>query len=108
MSTLRLPTFRTDFDHRYNIVLDGVTVILEFHYNRRADRWNVHFFDVNSTPIRHGIRLVIGIDLLQRVALRLQPPGQFTVVDTTEADIEPDGNTLGVECQFRYIEEADL
>ena len=40
MATLNLPTFPANPDHKYNIVLDGVTVILEFHYNARADRWS--------------------------------------------------------------------
>lgn len=109
MTTLKLPTFRENLDHKYNIVLDGGTVILEFHYNRRAARWSVHFFDVETAAIRHGVRLVVGLeDLLGRVALATKPPGNFRVVDTTDADTEPDGDTLGVESQFRYVEEADL
>jgi len=104
MATLRLPTFRTNLDHRYNIVLDGQTVVIEYHYNRRADRWTAHFYDVTLTPIRHGVRLVVMDDLLRRVALETNPPGSFDVVDTTGADTEPDGDTLGVQTQVRYAE----
>ena len=106
MATLRLPTFKDNRDHRYNIVLDGVTITLEFHFNARANRWNVHFFDVENVAIRHGVRLVTGIDLLQRVALATKPPGSFTCVDTTGVDTEPDGDTLGEEVQFRYEETS--
>lgn len=108
MTTFNLPTFAAQADHRYNITLDGVFVALEFHYNTRADRWTMHLFDIDDVAVRHGVRLVTGIDLLQRVAVVIAPPGQFTVVDTTGADTEPNLTTLGVEALLRYIEQADL
>lgn len=104
MGLRRLPTFASNRDHRYNVVLDGETFIFEFHYNARADRWTVHVFDVTETPVRHGVRLVLMDDLLRRVALETKPAGSLNVVDTTGADIEPDGETLGVETQVRYAE----
>ena len=104
MATLKLPVFPTDYDHKYNIVLDGETVILEFHYNARADRWSVHFYDATNTAIRYGVRLVNGIDLLQRVAKETKLPGVFTMVDTTNDDLEPTAATLGNELQLRYEE----
>ena len=105
MSTLKLPVF-TDTDYKYNIQLDGETFTLEFHYNSRADRWNLTVFDVEDEPVKHGARLVIDIDLLQRVALETKPAGELTVVDTTEDDLEPDSDTLGDQCQLRYVEAA--
>ena len=104
MATLRLPLFPANFDHQYNIVLDGVTLTIEFHYNARADRWNINMFDVEGVPIRHGIRLVIGFDLLRRIALATKPLGELSMVDTTGQDIEPTAATLDVETQLRYEE----
>lgn len=108
MTTYRLPTFTADPDHKYDIQLDGETFNLAFHYNARADRWGVSLFDVEENPVKHGARLVTGIDLLQRVASEAKPLGQLTVVDTTENELEPTNETLGQQCQLRYIEEADL
>lgn len=104
MATLQLPTFRENLDHKYNIVLDGETFVLEFHYNARADRWTTHWFDVDNVAIRHGVRLVVLEDLLRRVALETKPAGSVDVVDTTGADTEPDSQTLGEESQLRYAE----
>jgi len=104
MATRRLPTFKNNRDHRYNLVLDGDTYVVEFHYNARADRWTTHWFDVTETPIRHGVRLVNYTDLLRRVALETKPAGSVDVVDTTGAGIEPDGDTLGAKTQLRYVE----
>ena len=104
MATRELPTFPSNLDHRYNVQLDGLTITFEWHYNRRADRWSIHLFDVDNIPIRHGVRLVTGIDLLQRVALATKPPGTLIVVDTTGADTEPDSDTLGNEARLRYAE----
>lgn len=104
MATLKLPTFRENLDHRYNVVLDGETFIIEWHYNRRSGRWTTHWFDVTETPVRHGVKLVVIEDLLRRVALGTKPVGSVNVVDTTGADTEPDGSTLGVENQVRYAE----
>ncbi len=108
MTTFRLPTFAADRDHKYNIQLDGETFTLEFHLNARADRWNMTVLDVENVPVRNGVRLVTGIDLLQRVALETKPTGELTVVDSTGNETEPTETTLGEECQLRYIEEADL
>lgn len=104
MATRKLPIFRTNLDHQYNIVLDGETFTIEWHYNRRADRWTTHWFDASGVAIRHGIRLVTYTNLLRRVALETKPPGSVDVVDTTGTDTEPDGDTLGVENQVRYAE----
>lgn len=108
MTTQLLPIFRTNRNHRYDIVLDGVTTIIEFHFNARADRWSIHLFDIEDTPIRHGIRLAEGFDLMRRIVLATKPPGELRIVDPTGNDTEPDGLTLGVETQLRYLEEADL
>lgn len=104
MATLKLPTFRENLDHQYNIVLDGETFVLEFHYNRRAARWTTNWYDVENEPIRHGVRLVNYTDLLRRVALDTKPPGTVDVVDPAGADTEPDADTLGVQVQLRYVE----
>jgi hypothetical protein len=109
MTTFRLPTFKDDPDHKYNIQLDGQTIILEFHYNERADRWSIHLFDIENVAIRHGVRLAAGaFDLLRRVALATKPPGRLFIIDTTGLDTEPDSETFGAEVQLRYTEEADL
>lgn len=108
MTTLKLPTFADNLDHKYNITLDGVLVTMEFHLNRRADRWSINLFDVNNVPIRHGIRVAEGFDLLRRVALGTKPPGRLTFVDSTGNDTEPDAVTFGVDGGFRYVEAADL
>ena len=104
MATQRLPTFASRHDHRYNIVLDGQTYVIEWHYNARADRWTTHWLDVENVPIRHGVRLVNYTDLLRRVALATKPPGSVDVVDTTDSGSEPTAATLGVETQLRYVE----
>ena len=104
MATLKLPTFRANLDHLYNIVLDNDTFTIEWHYNARADRWTIHVFDAAGIPVRHGVRLVILSDLLRRVALATKPSGQLDVVDTTGQDTEPNSVTLGDESQLRYEE----
>ena len=106
MATVQLPTFRALPDHKYNIVLDSETFIFEFHLNARANRWSVNIFDVEDVPVRHGIRLIEGTDLLQRIALASRPPGQLIVVDLTGAGIEPDADTLGVDVSLRYVEAS--
>lgn len=101
--------FAGDLDYKYNIQLDGVTTILEFHYNARADRWSMHVLDIENNAIRHGVRLVVGLDdLLSRVALDTKPPGNLKVVDSSGNDYEPTLETLGVQAKLKYVEEDDL
>jgi len=104
MATRRLPTFAANLDHKYNLVLDGETFTLEWHYNARADRWTVHLFDAAGNAVRHGVRLVNYTDLLRRVALATKPPGSLDMVDTTGAETEPTAATLGSQTQLRYVE----
>lgn len=104
MATLKLPTFRGDLDHKYNIVLDSFTYTVEFHFNARADRWTIHLFDAAGNAVRHGVRLAILDDILSRVALASKPPGPMPVVNTTGSDVEPDSANLGDEAQLRYVE----
>lgn len=104
MATLVLPTFRAFPDHRYTVLLDGETFTLEFHLNKRANRWSMHVFDVEGNAVRHGIKLVEGIDLLQRISVEGRPPGEIRVADPTEDDTEPTETNLGVDTSFRYVE----
>jgi len=104
MATLNLPVFASNLDHRYSIVLDGETFILEYHYNARADRWTMHVLDVTSSPVRHGVRLVVLDDLLRRVALASKPAGQLAIVDPSGNDTEPSASTFGAEALLRYVE----
>lgn len=106
MATVQLPTFRALPDHKYNIVLDSETFILEFHLNKRTNRWSLHIFDVENVPVKHGIRLVEGIDLIRRSAAANRPPGELRVVDLTGQYIEPTQETLGVDVSLRYVEAA--
>lgn len=106
MAVRQLPLFPSNLDHVYNVQLDGLTTKIEWHYNARADRWSIHLYEIDDTPIRHGIRLVTGIDLLQRISTDNALPGSLEVVDTTGNDTESDADTLGEECQVRYTEGA--
>lgn len=104
MATRRLRTFRTNPDHRYDVVLGGQTYIIEWRYNARADRWTTNWYDVTNTPIRHGVRLVVLNDILRRVALATKPTGSVDVLDTTGVGTEPDADTLGEQVQVRHVE----
>lgn len=104
MATLQLPVFRDNFDHSYDILLDGETFTLEFHYNARADRWSLSVFDTANAAVRHGVRLVNFTDILRRVALATKPQGPLNLVDTTGTDTEPNSATFGEEVKLRYVE----
>lgn len=106
MATLDIPTTRDFIEYRQTSKLDGRVFVFLFKRNVRDNSWVFDLFEEDGTPIRHGVKLVTGFPLLERVVLNTRPDGEFYVVDTTGADLEPDQDNLGGDVSLTYDEGA--
>jgi hypothetical protein len=61
MAVQSLPLFGDGLTaYRYTITIQGTAYIFGFVYAERHDSWYLSIYDRNLTPIRTGIRIVIG------------------------------------------------
>jgi hypothetical protein len=106
MAVRQIPT-RTDGvrDYQFSTELDGATYSLRFRWNEREGAW---FMDVGNdagTPIRTGIKVVVGWPLTARFADDGLPPGQFFAVDTSGSDTDPGLQELAARVVIAYMEK---
>ncbi len=64
MGYLYIPTPTDTPLYRMRTTLDGVTYVLRFDYTATEDRWYLSIYDAEETPLRRGIKMVPGVDLL--------------------------------------------
>lgn len=84
MPLLRIPVMDAP-SQRMGLVLNGRRVTLTLNYNKMLDRWS---FDlaIDTAPVLHGRRIVLGIDLLAPFNLGL---GQVIAVDYEGKGADP-------------------
>jgi hypothetical protein len=98
-----LPSFRQE------LTLDGTPYIIDFDYNSRGQYWSLNWYDRDQNPIRMGLKLVTGTELLEQYVDVGLPPGRLVII----AD---DGNLNRIEQndfiegkkRLMYVEEAEL
>lgn len=70
--------------------LDGIRYRFKFAYNASADSWFMDIRDATDTVMVAGIRLVLGVDLLEPYKyMSGMPQGQLFCYDTSLAETEP-------------------
>lgn len=91
------------------VTLDNVTIQFVFHWNTRAESWQLDILDTDENLLVGGIRLVIGWDLFTGYAGRGLPPGQLWIIDTTEdtSNIEFEDFTGDRQLSFLYLTEEE-
>lgn len=90
---IRLPTFSDPF---YSITyeLAGARFVFDFLYNQREDAWYFHLTTEDGVKLARGIRISLGVNLLQFVVDRRAPQGKLVCVgphDPGLNDLEENG-----------------
>lgn len=108
MATLILPT-RTDLAiYRERVDLEGDTFTLDFQYNSREGAWYFDLLDADATPIRSGIRVVVGVPLLRLIHGAGKPAGEMMATDQSGEDQEAGAEDLGDRVLLTYLEATDV
>ncbi len=104
----RLPFIPSDPAYRFATTLDGVSFVIDVHWNTREQAWYMDLLDDDETPIRSGIKIVLGALLGARSADDRFPEGTFSVVDTSGAELDATFDDMGVRVQVWYLTSAEL
>lgn len=106
----RIPTYDSPF-YTQKCPLDGTQYQLTFRWNHRTKTWSLDLDDSAGTAIVHGMRLMVGVPILNRYHyLDSCPPGELIVTSQTSDDSPPGLEDLadGARCQLIYIPLLDL
>ena len=106
MATLSLPTPADLGAFFYRVSLDLGAFTLDFQLNEREDAWYFDVIDDAGNPIREGVKVVTGWDLLLRVALDGRPTGRFIAIDTELLDRDPTAENFGGTVKLLYEEST--
>ena len=77
---MKVVAFFSDPLYTFDVPLDGVDYLFKVDYSQRADRWYLSVFDVAGEPLRQGIKITSGSNLLRfLVSYANHPEGRMLV-----------------------------
>ena len=89
-------------------VLGGVTVLIDVRWNGRDAAWYLDLYAEDETPIRHGIKVLLGSPMGRRSISPLFPRGALIVVDTSGAGRDAGFDDLGTRVVVAFFTIAEL
>lgn len=112
MSTTNLPLIPSNPNYRFGTSLDGVQYVIDIRWNARANlgggAWYMDVLQADQTPIRMGLKVVLGCVLGGRVTAPEFPQGALFAVDQSGLDVEASLDDLGTRLIVVYVPAADL
>jgi len=90
------------------VVLDEVVYKLNFTYNARFDFWTMAIRNLQAVDLISGIKLVLNYPLSGQFQTDATPPGEFICIDTTDKDLDVNGENFGNTVQLLYFTEAEI
>jgi hypothetical protein len=103
---LLVPTPTSGYPHiRQRVALSGATYQLRWLWNERDRAWTFCLWDADGGPLVLGVRVVLGVDLLEAAPQGpRRPPYRMVVVDPTQRGQEPGLTDLGSRVKVIYTE----
>lgn len=104
-----LPLFSGRAAYEYNIVIDSVSFRLVFTWANRHGSWYLDILEADSTPIRTGIRVILGYPLTLRDAANdLMFDGMLILQRIDDLDREPTYEDMGRNVELVLITGDDI
>ena len=88
----------------FDTLLDGRLYKFTMQYHQREDRYYFDLFDATSAAIVHGVKVMLNVSLLRKVADLRKPPGTLLALDTSGSDVEAGLGELGSRVLLIYEE----
>lgn len=95
-------------NQRFSSELDGTIYVFDLRWNDRAGAWFMDVLEEDLTPIRHGIKLVLGALVGSDTKDSRFPPGRFLLEDKTGEGVEATLEDLGTRVILYYFSEEEL
>ena len=92
----------------FSVELGGVSYALTFRWNDRLEQWCLDVADGDGNALASGVRVVVGVPLLQRFRNPALPTGLLMAVDTDGGDRDPGFEDLGRRVAVSYAPLEDL
>ena len=96
--------------YRFGTTIDGIAYLIDVRWNSRSGDTGAWFLDLlaeDETPIRVGMKLVLGTLIGGRSALASFPDGSFSAVDLTGQDVDALFDDMGVRVMIWFITTLD-
>ena len=104
----QLPLIPSVANYQFGTTLDGVAFIIEIRFNDREVAWYMNLLADDETPIRQGIKLVLGTLLGGRSASAAFPDGSFVLSDLSGAGLDATFDDMGDRVVLQYIPVDEL
>lgn len=113
MATFQMPLIVEFFDYEIRTELDGVTFLVRFRWNWRADgglgAWFMDLSDADGVLLVGGRKCIVDEFLLAQFRTRIEmPTGQMMPFDTTRRHIDPSAQDFGARVLLLYLDAGGL
>lgn len=106
---VELPIAQEGAHFEFSTELDaGASYRFTFRWNGRVGAWFLDLADGDGDLIVAGVRVVLNLPLLGKVADSRRPPGELFAVDTAGTELEADFEALGRRVAIFYASFTDL
>lgn len=103
-----LPLEPSTPSYRVATSLEGKTFLLDVHWNDRDGAWYFDLLEADETPVRYGIKIVLGALLGGRVVKKSMPPGYLRASDLSGEGREAMLDDLGTRVVVYYFTRDEL
>lgn len=104
MALKKIP-LTSDFpNYEIRIELDGVVFNMAFRYNTREGRWFMDIKDASDVMLVAGIKLILGVQLIERFQDIRLPFGSLFMINEDNSTEEPGRSNLGINALMLYEE----
>lgn len=103
---LSIPFDNTKPAFQQQIVIDGDTFVFSFVWSLRESAWFLSVLGLDLTPFVSGIKLVLGVELLQVTRRPGIPPGELWAVSSDPKLLRLAQNSIPDTVELVYIPVA--
>ena len=105
MSVEEIPLFNQSTSYRYTMAISGINYLVDMTYMARQDALYMSIYEVDGTPLRTGMRVVINWPINARDTL--DPDGVFVAISRRLGDITR-ADMLAENFKILYVSGIDL
>lgn len=106
--SFRLPISQEGAQFSFSCELEGVSYTFRFRWNDRDGAWFMEIGDGSGNTIISGIKVLLGLYLLNLASSSALPTGDFVAIDTTDQDVDAGFEDLGRRIQIYYFTRDEL
>lgn len=103
-----LPLIPSVPNYRVSTTLDGEQYILDVRWNGRDEAWYLDLLAEDETPIRRGMKVVLGVPLGARSVDLAFPDGFLLASDLSGAGREAGLDDLGARVRVYFYSREEL